>query len=170
MTTKLDQPLENTTFDEQESHPTQQKKSKFHKTCWVKTMDYLARRDHSEKELIQKLSKHYEMDEIEQTLEEVKKRGWLLPEDELSEKVTEQLHRKNKGHLYILHFLRKKGLPEVPKDIDREIDKARALMTSKRIDSTDIKRLTSLLKNRGFDTETIGRVIHEVRRSSPSIY
>lgn len=133
-------------------------------------MDYLARRDHSEKELIDKLSTRYEMEEIETTLAEMKERGWLLPPEELSAKVTEQLHRKNKGYLYICHFLRKRGLPTTERDGEREYEKAREIADSKLKDPGDTKRLASLLKNRGFDTETIGRLIHEVRRNSQSIY
>ena len=133
-------------------------------------MDYLARRDHSEKELIEKLSKDYETEEIERALTEVKERGWLLPPHELSEKVTEQMHRKNKGHLYISDFLDRKGLPGVAKDLEIELRKARSLAQSKLKDPKDTKRLAALLKNRGFDTETIAKVIHEIRQNSTSIY
>lgn len=143
---------------------------KFQKTVWVKAMDYLARRDHSEKELIEKLSKNYEIDEIHTTLEEMKQRGWILPPEELSEKVTEQLNRKNKGYLYIFNFLRKKGLPPTPKDMNIEMEKAWSIAQTKTQDLKDTKRLASLLKNRGFDTETIGRVIHEIRQNSSSLY
>lgn len=133
-------------------------------------MDLLARRDHSEKELRDKLARHFEPEEIDQTITEVKERGWLLPPEELAAKATESLHRKNKGHLYILQFLRTRGLPEVPKDPDRELEKALDIIKQKAKDPTDIKRTSSLLKNRGFDTETISRTIHEIRRSTPSLY
>lgn len=133
-------------------------------------MDYLARRDHSEKELIEKLSNHFEWEEIEPAIAEMKERGWLLPPEELAQKVTESLHRKNKGHLYIQHFLRKKGLPGTEKDPERELSKAWDLIEAKSKGPADAKRSASLLKNRGFDTETISRVIHEIRRNSPSLY
>lgn len=144
--------------------------SKTPKTAWVKAMDYLARRDHSEKELIEKLSKHFPEDEILAVLDEMKQRGWLLPPGELAEKVTQSLNRKNKGYLYIQNFLRNKGLPETPRDPDVEHEKALALLESKDKDPADSKKLISLLKNRGFDTETISRVIHEIRRNTPSLY
>lgn len=140
------------------------------KTPWVKAMDFLARRDHSEKELREKLARDYDDDEIETTIQEVKERGWLLPPEELSEKVTNELHRKRKGHLYILNFLRQKGLPEVPKNPEIEMEKALQILESKMKDPGDTQRTVSLLKNRGFDTETITRVLHEIRRNSPSIY
>ena len=133
-------------------------------------MDYLARRDHSEKELIEKLLKFYPIDEIEKTLKEVKERGWLLPPEELSQKVAESLGRKSKGHLYINNYLRQKGLPPVEFCPEQEFEKARQLIESKLKDPSDIQRLSSLLKNRGFDTQTISRMIHEIRRNSQSLY
>ena len=132
-------------------------------------MDLLARRDHSEKELRDKLAKHFSEDEIDPAIEEIKERGWLLPPEELSAKATESLHRKNKGYLYICHFLRTRGLPELPKDMDRELSKALEIIEQKGIEPTDIKRMSALLKNRGFDTETISRTIHEVRTNSQSL-
>lgn len=140
------------------------------KTAWVKAMDYLARRDHSEKELIEKLSKRYTQEEIEEVLTEMKDRGWLAPPEELAAKATLQMHKKNKGYLYIQHFLRKKGLPQTPRDSEIEYEKALSVIQAKSKDPKDLKRLASLLKNRGFDTETISRVINEVRRNTPSIY
>ena len=146
-------------------------KNKTHeKTCWVKAMDYLSRRDHSEKELIEKLLKFYPMEEIEKTLREVKDRGWLLPSEELSQKVAESLGRKFKGHLYINNYLRQKGLPPVPIDPEQEYEKALQLIESKLKDPNDIQRLSSLLKNRGFDTQTISRMIDEIRRNTQSLY
>ena len=140
------------------------------KTAWVKAMDYLARRDHSEKELVEKLAAHYPMDQVKDTITKVKERGWLLPPNELSQKVTENLNRKYKGYLYIQHFLRRKGLPGTAKNPEIEFEKANYLVQNKVKDLSDTKRLVSLLKNRGFDTETIGRIIHEIRRNTPRLY
>lgn len=140
------------------------------KTPWVKAMDYLARRDHSEKELVEKLLKHFPIDDVEEVVAEVKDRGWLLPPQELAEKVTQSLHRKNKGYLYIQHFLRQKGLPEIPKEPEIEYEKAQAIISAKAKDPQDRTKVASLLKNRGFDTETVSRVIHEIRRNTPSLY
>lgn len=140
------------------------------KTCRVKAMDYLARRDHSEKELIEKLSSCYTMDEILPTLAELKDRGWLLPPEELSKKVAANLGFKGKGHFYIVNYLRQKGLPPVPMDEEEELEKARKIVESKLKDPSDIRRLSSLLKNRGFDTQTLARMIHEIRRNTPGLY
>jgi len=141
------------------------------KTPWVKAMDFLARRDHSELELREKLQRHFSLEEIDTVILEVKERGWILPPQELSDKVNEQLHRKNKGYLYICHFLRKRGLPEVARNPDIELEKALSLIESKHSEFLNKpNKLASLLKNRGFDTETIGKVIHEIRRNSSSLY
>ncbi len=141
------------------------------KTPRVKAMDFLARRDHSELELREKLQRHFSLEEIDPVIVDMKERGWILPPQELSDKVAEQLNRKNKGYLYICQFLRKKGLPDVPKNLDIELEKAMSLIESKGSEFLHKpNKLASLLKNRGFDTEIIGRVIHEIRRNSSSLY
>ncbi len=144
--------------------------NKFKKSARVKAMDYLARRDHSEKELYEKLKKNFETTEITLAIEEIKERGWLIPENELSEKVTLSLHRKNKGIHYIQQFLKKKGLPLTSVDHEVEFDKAMQLVNGRIKDTANLSKVSSLLKNRGFDTETIGKVIHELRRSSQKLY
>ena len=132
----------------------------------LKAMDYLARRDHSEKELREKLAQHYEPEEIDHALAYVINHGWLLPPHELSEKVSESLNRKKKSHFFIINYLRKKGLPPVKKNEDTEQEKALAVLELKAKDISDYTYLHSLLKNRGFDTDTIRKVINEIRRDS----
>ncbi len=143
---------------------------KTEKTARVKAMDYLARRDHSEKELRDKLSRFYTNEEISQALAELNERGWILPPEELSAKVSQQLHNKGKGIYYINQYLQKKGLPSVPKDPELEFDKAMEICQQKLSDPNDLAKLSSLLKNRGFDTETLSQVVHEIRRNSQSFY
>lgn len=128
-------------------------------------MDFLARRDHSEKELREKLMQRFEEAEVEKAIGEVRDRGWLLPPEELAAKVAESLHRKNKSYYYILHFLRKKGLPSVDRDSEREQEKALSILTSKAKDLGDRNHLLSLLKNRGFDTDTSRKALDEIQRS-----
>lgn len=149
----------------------------FKKALWVKVMDLLACRDHSEKELMEKLKDHYPLKDIQQTIVEMRTRGWILPPLELSRKIYENLNRKNKSHLFIRHFLEKKGLPPVPKDEDLELQKARAVLTrnSRKMgvrnkEQMKGKQVVSLLKNRGFDTETIGKVFHEALGNSSDFY
>lgn len=98
-------------------------------------MDHLARRDHSERELRQKLKGKFEPDEIEHALDYGKEKGWI-PEDEesklrLARKMAEFLHRKLKGIHYINQYLSEKGLPSVETDGERELEKARELLENK---------------------------------------
>ncbi len=149
---------------------TTSKKDKTEKAVWIKAMDYLARRDHSVTELKEKLGRFFEETEIDETIEEMKSRGWILPPEELSQKVAKNLHQKSKGIYYINQYLQKKGLPPVDKDPTLEFDKAMEVCRLKLKDPGDIQKLSSLLKNRGFDTETISQVVHEIRRNSQSLY
>ena len=144
--------------------------SKTKKSLWVKAMDYLARRDHSEKELMEKLKNHYPMEEIKSTLLEMKSRGWILPPEELSKKVCENLHKKNKSHFFILNFLKEKGLPPVQRQANMERKKALTLVKNKVKDPSNRKQLISLLKNRNFDTNTIREVLNEVCGNSSGFY
>lgn len=145
-------------------------KKKTDETARTKAMDYLARRDHSEKELREKLRCFFEEEEIDEALAELNERGWILPPHELSEKVAGQLSKKNKGIYYINQYLQEKGLPPVERDASLEFEKAMEVCRQKLQDPKDIAKLSSLLKNRGFDTETLSQVVHEIRRNSQSLY
>lgn len=76
-----------------------------------KAMDYLARRDHSEAELRQKMQRRFTGEAIQSALNEVKTRGWMKSPHELAEQVAHQLLQRGKGPLYIRAYLQKKGLP-----------------------------------------------------------
>ncbi|MCB9073778.1 MAG: regulatory protein RecX [Bdellovibrionaceae bacterium] len=134
------------------------------KSAREKTMDYLAMRDHSRDELLKKLKKHdYTPEEIQIALDSVEESGWLLSGEALAEKVSESLHRKKKSHLYIVQYLKAKGLPPVARDSEREYDKAQILLKShfsklSKSSDTDTKQVIRFLKNRGFDGETIAKI------------
>lgn len=140
-----------------------------------KAMDYLAMRDHSRSELRMKLSKyHFLPDDIESALNHVETSGWLLPPQALAEKVADQLHRKKKSHFYILKYLQQKQLPPVTRDSERELEKARSLLGGRfsplsKPSTLDKRQMMVFLKNRGFDHETIQRVINETSGHSPSL-
>ncbi len=136
------------------------------KSARDKLMDFLARRDHSELELRQKLGRDYPTDEIDIAIEFARNRGWLLAPEELAEKATEQLNRKNKGTRYIQKFLQTRGLPFLPKDSGQELEKARNLVQSKLRHEApysyeEQKKIGRYLVNRGFDEETIRKVMYE---------
>ena len=55
-----------------------------HRRALNKTADILARRDHSEKELREKLSRFFPPDLIETVVSEARERRWLAPPEELA--------------------------------------------------------------------------------------
>jgi SOS response regulatory protein OraA/RecX len=158
------------------------------KSATSKIMEHLARRDHSELEIRQKIADGYSPEEIEAAIQYAKESRWLRPAQELAERIAENLSRKQKGHDYIAEKLREKGLPGVAKDPDAEFAKAKLLIRTKLakklkcsakksvVDSglnsglesaerieyeqdEDQKKVYRLLANRGFDEETIVRAI-----------
>jgi regulatory protein len=134
-----------------------------------KMMDLLARRDHSERELRKKLKEKIDDSEsIEAALEYGKEQGWI-PEDEdsrtrLAERMAEMLHKKLKGIHYINHYLAEKGLPELPADESRELEKARQLIETKfsnddEWDSQMSAKAGRFLASRGFEMSVIRQVV-----------
>lgn len=136
------------------------------KSALEKIVDYLSVRDHSEKEIRNKLTlKEYEADEIDEGVELAQEQGLMLEPEKLAENVSDQLNRKHKGILYINQYLKSKGLPCVHPDWELEVEKAKEL-TLKRIkknppytieEKQDIYRY---LTNRGYADQTINKVIH----------
>jgi regulatory protein len=127
-------------------------------------MDLLARRNHSELELRRKLADDYAADDITDAIRIAQESGWMPPAEEIAERVAVELGRKKKGHRFINQFLRNKGLPPVAKDVDAEVEKALAIVHAKMksdgpFDRTEQMKIRRLLANRGFDDDTIRRVI-----------
>lgn len=127
-------------------------------------MDLLARRNHSELELRRKLADDYAEDDITDAIRIAQESGWMPPAEEIAERVAVELGRKKKGHRFINRFLRNKGLPPVAKDVDAEVEKACAIVHSKMksegpFDREQQIKIWRLLANRGFDDDTIRRVI-----------
>lgn len=141
------------------------------KSAREKAMDLLARRSHSELELRQKLEISYPPAAVDEALAYVRENNWLPRPEDLSERLASELGRKKKGHRYINQFLRQKGLPPVSKSLDDEVEKAAAVVQAKLaksgpFDYEERKKVYRLLSNRGFDEETIRRVLN--RSEAPS--
>ena len=129
-----------------------------------KLMDYLARRDHSELELKQKLRKsQYSAEEIQEAIDWAKEQRWLPEPEKISQKVADTLHRKYKGIHFINQYLREKGLPTVGRNDELELEKARHLINNKASSRKRSERakMARFLVSRGFDGEIIRKVIHE---------
>lgn len=144
-------------------------------TARNKMMDLLARREHSEKEIRQKLQNSYSPEEIEQAIEVGKANKWIPADDfaaqALAEKTAADLRRKGKGAEYINQYLEEKGLPKVSFNSSEELDKALSLVKNKFLDFEHLKSLSEeeqdkikakmgrFLAARGFDMEIVGKVI-----------
>ncbi len=141
----------------------------------AKAMDYLAMRDHSRSELRMKLSKHdFLPDDVEAAITHAETAGWMLPPQAMAEKVAGQLNQKKKSHEYILKYLQQKQFPPVPRDGELELQKALSLLegrfsTLSNLSTLDKKQVMVFLHNRGFDQDTIERVLNEAPGSSQSI-
>lgn len=146
-------------FDPQHQTPSGRRQ----KSARHKIMDLLARRNHSELELRQKLSRDYTEDDIADAIAFAQESKWMAPPEELSIRVAEELGRKCKGHRYINQFLKAKGLPPVEKDTVSELRRASEIVATKMrkpgpYDHDEQKKIHRLLANRGFDDDTIRRV------------
>jgi SOS response regulatory protein OraA/RecX len=137
-----------------------------------KITTYLAIRDHSVKELREKLSQFFTLPEIIWGLEWALKQGYLKEPNELADQVARRLHEKNKSFLFILHYLRKKGLPAIEKNDELELEKCRKVLETKigfehenLTSNPNIAKMHRVLSLRGFDNETIRKVTHEKYRA-----
>lgn len=128
--------------------------------------DYLARRDHSVQEIQEKLAqkKNYDPQEIADAIQKAKDKKWLLPEDELAEKVARSLALKNKSYFFISNYLEEKGLPVIPFDEDTEIMAIERCLTKKfgnrhNLSLQDKQKALRLLSGRGFKAELCYKVL-----------
>ncbi|WP_347356062.1 regulatory protein RecX [Bdellovibrio sp.] len=136
-----------------------------------KIMDMIARRDHSEKELRTKLRDKFSDEEdvgdiIEEAIEFAKDNRWLGDPVDLAHRLADMLHRRNKGIYYINNYLKEKGLPAVETDRALELEKALAIVKNKydedhKFSREEKARVGRLLASRGFDSETVRKVIYE---------
>ena len=130
-------------------------------------MDLLARRDHSELELRQKLREREFSDEsIEAALQYAKDFGWLLEPTILAEKFSQSLHKKKRGIQKINQVLRRKGLPSVKMVEETELQKALEHLQHKIHFETAMEfeqkqklkaKAYRLLQNRGFTPSLISK-------------
>ncbi len=151
-------------LDNERSNMTTKKKS-----ALEKIVDYLSVRDHSEKEIRNKLtSKQFEAEDIDEGIEIAQEQGLIMEPTKLAENVSEQLNRKHKGILYINQYLESKGLPCIHPNWNLEVEKAKEL-TLKRLNKNppytieEKQDIYRYLTNRGYADQTINTVIHAAR-------
>ena len=121
---------------------------------------YQGMRDHSEKELKEKLARRqFGFSEIETALHQAKQYNWILPPEELAQKVGAILSRQLKSYLFICRALKLKGLPQIERDSTLEVQKILSLMEkkhiNKKIDFQVKQKIFRQLSQKGFDLESI---------------
>ncbi len=136
--------------------------------AWHKVLQLLSIRDHSPLELKQKLTqKGHPPQDTKWAIERAMDKKIIKPPQELSLQHHRALSQRHKGHHYIQHYLRQKGLPPTPFDAALERQKALILLQIKKnLDTNAVARLSSLertklqqwLSRRGFDTQTLREI------------
>lgn len=135
-----------------------------------KLMDFVARRDHTEKELRKKLSLRCEPEVVEQTIAWAKTQNWLSSPEKLKTQFAEQLSRRGKGIRKINQKLKELGLESVKTDKDLEIEKAKKLVlakwSAKDFKGLDFKESQKLkakimryLASRGYESDVISLIL-----------
>ncbi|MBX2988523.1 MAG: regulatory protein RecX [Bdellovibrionaceae bacterium] len=129
-------------------------------------MDLLARRDHSEKELLEKLADRFPREEILEAVQFARDNRWMPDEKDLSLRVADSLHRRSKGIRSINQKLKEKGLPTVSGDPEVELEKALRLAQTKWSgeeppDRATRERIGRFLLSRGFESGIVRKVIYE---------
>jgi regulatory protein len=145
-----------------------------------KLKEYFRRNIQYRKKLAQKANRDFTDDSeanrqeiaeaIEGAIQFARDQKWLGDENVLAGRMANSLHRKNKGIGYINNKLKQKGLPTVTTDRDLELEKALTLVKNKFSGfsalSYDEKRkeqarVARFLAARGFDPDTVRKVIYE---------
>ncbi|MEK6556415.1 MAG: regulatory protein RecX [Bdellovibrionota bacterium] len=124
---------------------------------------YVSRRDHSEKEIRTKLGRWYTPEAVQAAVDKAYEYKWIKDASELTEIFSRSLHRQGKGLRAVNLKLKTKGLPEVKKDSELEIEKAQAALARKyktqdpaiKLDRPQKQKAYRFLANRGFDHDTI---------------
>ncbi|MGE3973400.1 MAG: regulatory protein RecX [Bdellovibrionales bacterium] len=162
------------------SPPDFKEKSDSAELALERCMQYMAARDHSEKELQKKLKRRFTPEAVESALATMKKHNWLPEPEILAQRVTDTLHRKKKGHLYIKNYLQQIGLKATARDSEKEIQKAQQILEKKfpkveagsQSDNLDftahqklIQKMMRFLSARGFDSEIVRKVVYDWSRN-----
>lgn len=127
-------------------------------------MRRLSERDHSKKELTDKLKRWYTPEAIQEAIAKIESYGYFKPETEMTKLWTQSLHRKGRGYFRIRHEMKKRGLPPPEMDYEEEMQACRKAFTKKfgetRLTSKEERfKAIRYLTSRGFDSDTIRKVI-----------
>ncbi len=107
-----------------------------------KLMDLVARREHSEKELREKLTPHFSSEIVDSTILWGYECKYIASAEALQTQLAEQLSKRGKGIKQINQKLQALGLTGIKADAEEELAKARKLALAK-WDATDFADLDS---------------------------
>ena len=121
----------------------------------------LSRRSHSKKDLKEKLLSKYHSELVDKVLNTCLENKWLESETELSEKLAQELHKKNKSWFYMKNYFYKKGLPLPEYDRDKEVQKAQSLISKKFGEDLkpDTQKIKQFLSYRGFSEDLLEDIL-----------
>ena len=141
-------------------------KNKIEKKLLEKLTTYLSQRTHSEYELRRKLIKKFNEQEVEKVIQFAKQNKWLSEPKDIAFQLSEELHRKKKGWLLIQAALKKKGLPAVEKEEEREEEKCQWWLEKKFNNIQDLsteitQKIYRFLSYRGFEESTIKKIVYK---------
>ncbi len=148
----------------------ERKRQRPRRTAVHAMVDFLSRRDHSEKELKQKLSKRFPPNEVAAALEFAYEHELIAEPQRLASTLADQWNRRKLGALKIRKKLMEKGLPSVATDSELELEKALELAHTRRDkmrpseleDSAAAKaKIGRFLISRGFQPAIVRKVIYE---------
>ncbi len=127
-----------------------------------KIMDLMAISDRSEQQLFEKLAHVTDPQILTEALTWSKTQSWNPAPEKLQNSVVENLNQKNKGQYAINKKLEDLGLNTVQIDPEIELEKAMEAVENKFSKPLPIEkmRMMRFLSGRGFDLETVEKVLN----------
>jgi len=129
---------------------------------------YLLRRDHSEKELRQKMSRRHTDDAINGAIAKANEYGYLKTPEELARRLAKALAQKGRGQSRIRYVLKKRGLPTIKFNPEDEMLRAQQVVDKLGLFRDDLnlqdkQKLMRKLYQRGFTPETIRHLLEKMQ-------
>lgn len=130
----------------------------------------LTRRDHSEKEIREKLKQRFDAQTISEVIEKLDSYGFLKEPEELARLWARALGAKGRGHRRISQELKKRGLPPIEFDDEDESARCREVFMKRFkspsfLEMEDRAKAYRYLTYRGFNPDTIKRILNELKTS-----
>ena len=144
-------------------------------TLEIRALRYLARREHSRRELEKKLSSHeHSHESVTELLNQLEEIGYLSTERFVEQ--TTQMRRSKFGSQRIVHELKEKGVDEhliagiLPELKETDLETARKIWQKKfGVPPGDLKergKQVRFMINRGFTSDTIHKVLSQAEKEA----